>query len=607
MASPPPTSLGVTGTWVNLSSTIILSSAVNQLIDDCETAWTAGSVDVTSTLNATNFKAGSNAVSLAIAAAFTTGIVAYRTLPATLDLSTYEQITFWIRANANIPGSTFQIHLCSDNFGAVPVNTFNVPAITGANLYCALTLNNGAPLNATINSIALVAIADPGTITVLLDNFNAVKAKSSSDSLSLNSFIGKNTGSEEFLPIQSINGTTIRLDNGVNTTPAQARGYYGVSETVTAYKRECFPKATINTSTFEQIQDNGTEALPITFSGGWNRVDMSTQVDESWYVAFNGGGVGLNFPGGRMFVNVEKLVFNRADTGFTISGNNIIITDCRAFANSNNGFNVAGGNNFLVNPHSHHNTTNGISMGFGQITISNVSCFSNRAAGVLNNNQNQYVFGTLNECRNNGTFGIVCNFGNIQVRNLITSNNVTGAVQTASVFNLFKNCILNEAIEVQVQSNFQNWSINSHDNDDVTGNHIYTSDGGVIRSDTGADRRIPQGFAWKFSPTSTNRSSMYPLEMILARIACRANKLVTVQQYAKRDNAGITARLILKGGQIDGVPNDVLASVTSVGSYDLLSFTFTPTEDGVVELTGQAWGGTTFNAWFHDSNYRQAL
>jgi len=87
IASPDPTSLGITATWTNNSQSVILASALTQNIYMDE-AWTA-SANVTASLNTANRKEGANCVQLAIASAFTTGKAAYYAT-GTLDLSSYQ-------------------------------------------------------------------------------------------------------------------------------------------------------------------------------------------------------------------------------------------------------------------------------------------------------------------------------------------------------------------------------------------------------------------------------------------------------------------------------------------------------------------------------------
>jgi hypothetical protein len=67
-----------------------------------------------------------------------------------------------------------------------------------------------------------------------------------------------------------------------------------------------------------------------------------------------------------------------------------------------------------------------------------------------------------------------------------------------------------------------------------------------------------------------------------------------------RDNAGVTAKLVCPGGQIDGVASDVSTAMTTTGGWEQVSISFTPTVTDVVEIFVYAYGGTTYNVWVDD-------
>jgi hypothetical protein len=83
--------------------------------------------------------------------------------------------------------------------------------------------------------------------------------------------------------------------------------------------------------------------------------------------------------------------------------------------------------------------------------------------------------------------------------------------------------------------------------------------------------------------------------------------LVTIKAWMRRDNTGLTMRLVCKGGQIAGVTSDVVSAMTAAANtWEELTITFTPTEVGVVEITAEAWGGTTYSGWVDDMTISQA-
>jgi hypothetical protein len=65
-------------------------------------------------------------------------------------------------------------------------------------------------------------------------------------------------------------------------------------------------------------------------------------------------------------------------------------------------------------------------------------------------------------------------------------------------------------------------------------------------------------------------------------------------------------QLVCKGGQIAGVPTDVISTLTTTGTWEEETITFTPTEQGVVEILAYAYGGSTFNGWVDDMTISQA-
>src|SRR3990167_671626 len=292
--SSDPTSLGMTAAWTNLSKTVTLNSALTATVELCETAWTA-SANVTAEASSI-CKEGTESASLAIASGFTTGLAAYKTI-TTIDLSGYKQVSFWIRANAAIAASVLQLKLCSDTAGATPVDTINIPAVPGTNVWQVVTVDLGAALGSAIQSVALYAASDPGTVTVLIDDIIACKDSANADSLTLSSLISKTSaaqgGTEGWYGIQSIDGTTILLDNSPDTSASAGRGYSGTTETVTTYKRETI-KTTPASGGFavQAIQDSGSSGNLIEFQGGYD-ITTNTQNGESFFDGQNGLGFGV--------------------------------------------------------------------------------------------------------------------------------------------------------------------------------------------------------------------------------------------------------------------------------------------------------------------------
>jgi hypothetical protein len=138
----------------------------------------------------------------------------------------------------------------------------------------------------------------------------------------------------------------------------------------------------------------------------------------------------------------------------------------------------------------------------------------------------------------------------------------------------------------------------SQDDQQVSGVHKITTDNGTIVSDA-STRDSATGIAWNFKPTST-RNSEYPMRLSVGRFPVKANVTYTFTIRTRRDATTVTGQLFLAGGQIAGVPADV--SVTSTPSINTWTtsgnLSFTPTEDGVVELEARVWStASSVNYW----------
>jgi len=425
---------------------IKLASACTLAIDMCEVAWTA-SANVTATLSTTN-KQGDGASNLAIATAFTTGLVAYRALPASTDFSGYQQITFWINSNVALAAGGFQIKLCSDAAGVTAVDTFDVPAIPGTTVrFIPFTVNKGSSLGATIQSVALYAVTDVGAVTINLDSIVAVKSTASADSLAHTSLIGKDSASDTFYPIASIEGTCILLDGGVTWDCGDNfhMGYWGTEETVTTYKLDPIRLAMVSSgSTGLVCQDSGTAGNLITFSGGWDRVAMTTQARHTWVDIGNGLGNGWELgTSSRTFGRFLKLGCVRSLRGFyngnAGGSNDWTLEDCHANGNAD-GFALNSQSilrlTFAGSCFGCANNSSGLTLGgtvqssghvFGtalkKFNCNGGSLFSGSGAGILLNCQSS-LLDVIGECCGNCDAGIMFSSGcyNVEINEIQKCN-----------------------------------------------------------------------------------------------------------------------------------------------------------------------------------------
>ena len=153
-----------------------------------------------------------------------TGLCAHYTLPSTLDLSSYQQISFRARSNGitqnnssahNASDIHFSLRLCTDTAGQTSVHTIPLDFRKCHRRYWQnLCVDLGTNLNSSIRSIAIYKDnSQPDTEDIGIANIIACKASSAADSLTHTSIIGLNTTDDPYwYKIKFISGKKVILD-----------------------------------------------------------------------------------------------------------------------------------------------------------------------------------------------------------------------------------------------------------------------------------------------------------------------------------------------------------------------------------------------------------
>jgi len=315
-------SSGSGGRVVNLTQKrILLDTAVTQNIASFgprTTPWTA-STNVVTTLQTsisdqttdTRYTEHDRSDMISPNATFTTGKAAFYTLPSTLDLSAYQQISLRVKhvsgnTNTSSPYSNYSLRLCTDTIGNTSVHTVNLPARGNngtSSIFKPITVDFGTNLNSAIRSVALYIDTDLGAQQIAISNIIACKDSSSPDSLTLTSLVGLNTTSnnsnKEWYTIESINDRRILLNLGDLRYPPKATNGAGGSGawfgnnagSNNIYKRETIevfntssspadPGPAIRTFTSGTFASNYSNNIII--SGGWDRTNMTTQTGMTY-------------------------------------------------------------------------------------------------------------------------------------------------------------------------------------------------------------------------------------------------------------------------------------------------------------------------------------
>lgn len=595
MASPDAQSIG-SATWTNNSNTVTLAAALTEVIDNCDTAWTAAT-NATIVLDGWCME-GTKSNRVDQAAGFTTGKLCYKTLPSTLNLSSYQQVSLWVKTNSYAaPAGVFQVVLCSDSTGDTPVNTLTINETIG-DTWLPVVLDNGGALGSSINSVAIYATVDYGTAKYLyFDHIIACKASSSADALTLRDVIAPGSDGP-FFTIRSISGTSVFVGPIASTgTASLFVKYYGTTQTVTSYRRRPMriPDAgwTVN--------EAGTAAAPVTYSGGWNRTDMSTQTGETWVMCISTGSAVLSL-GSRSYNHVENIftVFGGYSFFMNGSGSSYVFSSVGGIGAAN-GFMDGSASNVELNDVKHIGCGNGFLSGGGSNRYGSIRTMygpSGVGTAISGTGNTSYSHNYTIDQISGYQYGIrLDRMNKVSISNCVFSNNSIDVSSEGSGELVLNNCTATPSVSsgsAPVYSNKHNQTAGSHQVTFATGTIVSATD----------QRNTASGLSWKFRPTSTSVTSYAPLRLSVAKIACASGVAKSVTIRVRRNSTNIKGALRILGGQIAGVPDTVsVACEPAVDTWvESSALSFTPTEDGVVEIVFDVWDGvgTTNNYWIDD-------
>jgi hypothetical protein len=610
IASRDPNTIGNV-TWTDNSGTLTLASAISPSVDTCDSGWT-GVTNSTVTHSTTRVE-GTNCVNISIAAGFTTGKAAYKALGSAADLSAYQCISFRFKASVALPAgvTTFRLDLCSDAAGDTPLASlsFNRDVLT-ANSWQNMLLDYGSALPSGINSIALYALADPGTVVINLDNIIACKAVGASNHLSHRSLIGKNTAGEpEWWPIMSINGTSVILGHVNSVATSTQAQYRGTTETVASYALP--PIAAPWNGTNRNINKAGTSGSPITISGGWNRTDMSTQTGVSW---LSGEGEAAYMIYGSA-VTASWLVTRKLGLAhsslYAVYGpqdnqdhqyEGIVGCGSQAISTASSpGKQVYDLGNVLMN-------ASFLMSGVGDLNaywklkarrVAGCNMGAGNAAVLMNGFSTEPRVADVQLGQIDGNSIGVAGQSRVTLKNTVLKNN--GAdVALPSVGDMYLHrCSFQSSTLIYATGTNGCTAYMTAVGGDKSDNRQY---GGLYTLKTDATTtHSGSGVSWKMSVLTTSQVSVEtPVRFELAALACKANVAVNFKAWLRRDNTGLALGIMTDSGGVAGVGDQSVAMSAAANTWEQVTLSFTPTEDGIVPIYAYGYGGTTYSGWFDD-------
>lgn len=654
--SPDPTSLGITGAFTYGSNLITLSSALTSTIDATDTSWTA-STNVTASQDSTNYKVGTGSPKLVIASGFTTGKIAYRTLPSTKDLSSYQQVSFWIYTSAAIASKGLTLNLCSDSTGDVVVNSFALQDLAIG--WTQITMNYGSALGSTINSLSLSVTVDPVTPTINISNVIACKAPSST-TLTLNTLIGTVSNGRDDGPwyhIRSIDGTALYIEPSYSLSTSVDAAIGGVlvaTNSYNLYARECI---NIASWTAAQTTLQGTGAK---LYGGYN----TSNDTQDGYTFFDNRNSKTYLVICGTTSQIDGVGGTNSPYGFSMSANGVInspsLLGCHYGFKEVNKYPWSATIGYVYGLYvgdslSFYNTygcsytgkwLNRISiygLRYGIIDVDNLTNFSTNnsflivsaiptsATGAGCANVKFYIDNLLEPNATASTTGLLhldsfvgelyantieCGgaylftpTGNVLLKVYGPTINGTSSLMSSGAnypcyvnISMFNTTVNNPTYTSLASLTLAaEMSISSTSTD---GNVVVEKYGRTAKTQT-AVRHTASGFAWQYSLTGGVSGSDFYEDMNrykIATISCVANKQVTYTVWARRTNTGLTGGIVVPAYQLSGMTAEVSDYITAdADTWEQLSIQFTPTSTGSVDVYAESYGGDTYSMFLDDA------
>jgi hypothetical protein len=583
---------GASGTIVKWNHKCVLQDTASTLsISNCDKIWTTyDAAKCAVLLTVPSGWEGYGAATFQVQAAAGVEALTYVATDNT-DFSNYSQISFSIITNVAWNANDFQLRLCSDLTGTVPVNTFNLPAVYTSSIYgvTPVTIDYGSALDSNIQSISFYQAVDKGALQITIDNIIACKSPASADSLSLMSFISKDStafgGTEGWYYIRSITGRIINLCLAPvrAITDTLMRGYTGDTTNCPTYKREGFiiPGTSAGSNHFT-IPESGTLNNHTTYSGGWNPA-TDQQDGDTFYDGQNS--FGQAFKNAQNYVNIERFSCRRYSYGYSCSGNYCTYNINSVDAGSSGG--GIGGNSCVITIWTC--VQGELMSGAGYNSVLNCKRISMaRQYGLYDANQENNIYNIDRIWGNVLGIYLTTNGGPNTYQNIWFRRNGTVISPSTSTSLSFINCRYDENPAAPFTIGNAGWGtyMFSQDHNRVSGEHRIYSDGGTSFFDSTSGNGGP---GWTCTP-GTTRGPEYPFSQKMLRVACDASKILHVRAQVYKSHAtNVRTDLYIRGNQITGVPTDLSWQKTDTTAWETLDASCTPTVNGYVDVNWRSW------------------
>lgn len=154
---------------MELVGPIMVTGVAADTLDDADDNWTA-STNVTAALDSSDRKQGSGSVDLTVAAAFTTGLIAYEDLSSAINVSDHYSARLWVKTNTNVAAGAVRLVLDDTSACSSALETISLPALNAADGWTQVQVKYTTPSALTaVLCVGLTANSDPGAVVLGVD------------------------------------------------------------------------------------------------------------------------------------------------------------------------------------------------------------------------------------------------------------------------------------------------------------------------------------------------------------------------------------------------------------------------------------------------------
>ena len=148
---------------------LMVTGVAANTLDVADAAWTA-SASVTANTDATDRKEGTASATLAIDAAFATGLVAYKAVSPTVDMSSHYSARLWIKTDTNVASGVLSLVLDDTAACVSPLETLSLGELKSADGWKQVQVKLSSPSALTaVACVGLTAASDPAAPTLKID------------------------------------------------------------------------------------------------------------------------------------------------------------------------------------------------------------------------------------------------------------------------------------------------------------------------------------------------------------------------------------------------------------------------------------------------------